>query len=116
MSPMPSPLPARREDDLCPADRERLESAHRRLQEAVDAYTPFLGRELRPGEDVPVHRLEDVARAQAAIETAEAELWRLREELLGWAPTPGAPKASQMAEWFSEEDRIYDDVDDVPGR
>lgn len=113
---MSTPMPARREDELGPADHERLESAHRRLREAVDAYAPFLGGELRPGEPVPVQRLEDVARTQAAIETAEDELWRLREELLGSARPASAPRASQVAEWFSDEDRVYDDSGDTPAR
>lgn len=108
MALMGSPLPSRRVDDLDPAGRERLETALRRLQEAVDAYAPFLGGELRNGEEFPAHRVGDVARAQLAIEDAEAELWRVREQLLGWARPPWAPRASQMAEWFSPEDRIYD--------
>jgi len=56
-----------------------------------------------------------MARAQAEIERAEAELWRLREEFLGWARPARAPAAALVSDWFSDEDRIYDDVEIHPG-
>lgn len=68
------------------------------------AYEPFLGRELKRGEPVPVHNADEMARAQAAIEQAEQELWRLREELLGWPRPSWAPDAALVADWFSKED------------
>lgn len=106
---MSTPLPARGEDDLTPADHQRLEAAYRRLRDAVDGYAPYLGGALPPGESVQAHHAHDVAQAQAAIEAAEDELWRLREELLGWTRPASAPRATQVAEWFSDEDRIYDE-------
>jgi hypothetical protein len=52
-----------------------------------------------------------MAAAYAGVDAAEAGLWRLREELLGWPRPASVPRASLVADWFSEEDRIYDDVD-----
>jgi hypothetical protein len=108
-------MPARSEADLSPAERQRLEDAYRALREAVARYEPFLGRELRPGEPLPVHRSEAVARVQGEIERAEQELWRLREALLGWARPPWAPDAALVADWFSEEDRSYDEFSPEAG-
>jgi inorganic triphosphatase YgiF len=102
--------PARSEDQLTPEERQRLEDAHRRLQKAVEAYQPFTGRELKRGEPVHVHNLKDMATAQAAVEAAEQELWRLREELLGWARPSWAPNAGLVADWFSDDDAAYDDI------
>lgn len=94
---------------MSPQVRQTLEGAHRRLRDAVVAYEPFLGRELQPDEPVPVHDIEQLARAQAEIEGAEHELWRLREDLMGWPRPAWAPAASLVADWFSEEDTVYDD-------
>ena len=113
---MSSPTPARSEAELTPDERRRLEEAHRILREAVAAYEPFLGRELKPGEPVPVHSAAEMARAQAAVEQAEQELWRLREQLLGWPRPPWAPDAALVADWFSDEDRAYDDLDPSSGQ
>ena len=113
---MSSPTPARSEAELAPDERRRLEEAHRILREAVAAYEPFLGRELKPSEPVPVHDAAKMARAQAAIEHAEQELWRLREELLGWSRPASAPNAALVTDWFSEEDRVYDEMDPSSGQ
>jgi hypothetical protein len=107
---MSSSRPARSEADLTPVERERLENAYRELREAVGRYEPFLGREIGLSEPVPEHRADDVARAQADIERAEQRLWLLREALLGWARPSWAPDAALVADWFSEEDRSYDDL------
>jgi hypothetical protein len=109
-------MPARSEADLSPLERQRLEDAYRRLREAVARYEPFVGRELRPGRPVPAHNAEDMARVQAEIKGAEQELWRLREELLGWVRPPWAPDAALVADWFSEEDRSYDEISPEPGQ
>jgi hypothetical protein len=101
---------ARSEPELSPEDEERLREAHRRLREAVAAYEAFLGRELKPGEPVPVHQVGRTAEAQVTVEEAERELWRLREDLLGWVRPPWAPGAAHVADWFSDEDAIYDDI------
>ena len=105
-------VPARSEAELNDDDRERLHSAHRRLQDAVEGYEQYLGRELKPGEPVPAHDAADVAAAQARIEDAERELWRVREEVLGWERPSWAPAAAVVTDWFSDEDSVYDAVDD----
>jgi hypothetical protein len=97
--------------ELKPDERARLERAHRRLREAVEAYEQFLGGPLEPGGEVPVQDARATEQAQIAVDAAEAELWRVREELLGWARPPWAPTAALVPDWFSEEDRVYDDVE-----
>lgn len=116
MTPMSSPTPARSEANLSADERRRLEAAHRVLREAVAAYEPFLARELTPGQPVPMHSAEEMARAQEAIEQAEQELWRLREELLGWRRPTWATDAALVADWFSDEDRAYDEITPASGR
>jgi hypothetical protein len=104
----------RREVELSAEDRRRLEDADGRLREAVRAYEPYLGREAKPGKAAPEHDLEPLADAQAALEAAEDDLWRLREELLGWPRPSWAPRAALVADWFSDEDAVYDDVNAGP--
>jgi hypothetical protein len=65
---------------------------------------------LKEGDAAPVHDLEQLALAQADIEGAERELWRLRETLLRWPRPTWAPGAALVADWFSVEDAVYDDV------
>jgi hypothetical protein len=103
--------PARSPQDLSPEDRARLEDAHRRLRAAVDAYQPFLGGELPPREDIKPYDAQAMARAQQEIEAAEAKLWHLREELLGWSRPAWAPRASIVSDWFSAEDSVYDEYE-----
>ncbi len=110
-----TPTPARSNAELSDDERRRLEEAHRRLRDAVAAYEPFLARELKHGEPVPVHNADDMGRAQAAIEQAEQELWRLREELLGWTRPSWAPDAALVADWFSDEDEAYDETSPEAG-
>ena len=86
-----SSLPSRTEEQLTACERQKLDDADLRLRSAVAACEPFIGRELQPTEPVPVHDLTSIAKAQAEVEVADQELWRLREELLGsvrpsWAP------------------------------
>ena len=57
-------------------------------------YERFLGGELKPGEPVPVHSASEMAAAQAEVDTAEQELWRLREEILGQSRPPWAASAA----------------------
>jgi len=97
--------------ELKPDERERLERAHRKLREAVEAYEQFLGGPLEPGREAAVHDARAVAKAQADVDEAEAELWRVREELLGWTRPPWAPAAALVPDWFSDEDRVYDDIE-----
>jgi hypothetical protein len=96
---------------MTPDQQRLLNGAHRRLRTAVADYEPFVGQALKPGESVPVHNLDDVARAQAEVEAAERELWRLREEFLGLVRPSWAPNATLVAEWFSDDDAVYDEMD-----
>jgi len=57
-----------------------------------------------------MHDASDMAAAQSEIQVAEHDLWRLREELLGWSQPASAMRAELVADWFSEEDRVYDDA------
>lgn len=95
-------------DELALADREHLELAHGRLREATKNYEQFLCGPLDPKQDVPVHDARVMAAAQAEVQVAEDELWKFREDLLGWTRPAWAPKATLVADWFSDEDRIYD--------
>ncbi len=104
---------ARSEHELNPEERQALDGSHRRLREAVAAYEQLTGSELKSGETLPVHDLEH---AQAHVDMAERELWRLREELLAWPRPSWAPRAALVADWFSEEDAVYDDITPAPGR
>ena len=65
-------------------------------------------------DPVPVYDAEAVVRAQAGVQHAEAELWHVREELLGWARPTWSPSATQVADWFSDEDCVYDDLPAAP--
>lgn len=100
----------RHERELSGEDRARLADAHRALRDAVATYDQFLGGELVPGEPVPVTDGEQLRAAQEAVEAAERRLWELREELLDWPRPPWAPSATLTADWFSDEDAVYDDV------
>ncbi len=100
---------AHREHVLSEEDRTRLESAHRALREAVAANERFVGEPLQPGPP-PVINAEEMRAAQEAIGEAENRLCQLREELLGWTRPSWAPNASLTADWFSDEDSIYDDL------
>lgn len=104
--------PSRSEQDLTDQERRLLAEAHAELRAAVDAYEPFLGRALRPGEAVPIASANELRDAQERVEAAEERLWQLRENLLGWARPPWAPRASLVSDWFSEEDAGYDSVND----
>ena len=107
---MSEPVP-HREHVLSEEDRTRLESAHRALREAVAANERFVGELLQPGQSASaVINAEEMQAAQEAIEAAENHLWQLREELLGWTRPSWAPNASLTADWFSDEDSIYDDL------
>lgn len=95
----------RRPEDLSPSDLERLRQAHKRLRDAVKVADRYRGVELRPGVEVGK---EDLETAYRDIDEAEAELWRLREELLDWKRPGSALPARDVLDWFSEEDEVYD--------
>src|SRR5258708_5919029 len=90
--------------------RRRLEAAHTRLRAAMQKYEEFLGHRLDPGAVAPAHDLTAMAKAQDEVESAQAELWSAREELLGWTRPSWDSGAAQLSDWFSEEDKIYDDL------
>ena len=82
------------------------------LRSAVTAYEQYLGHELPPNQPIPLLSAEELRQAQKGVEAAEDRLWQLREQPLGWVRPPWAPRASLVADWFSDEDGIYDQVDD----
>lgn len=104
--------PSRSEAELSPEQHQALKAAHDQLRAAVDAYEEFLGRELKPGEPVPVASATAMREVQERIETAEAHLWELRERFLGWSRPSWAPSATLVSDWFSEEDAVYDEFTD----
>jgi hypothetical protein len=108
-----SSIPVHSEADLTAAERTQLEAALHRLQSAVRGYERFIGGELKPGEPVPVHSASEMAAAQAELDTAEQELWRLREEILGQGRPPWAASAASVSAWFSPEDAVYDEDTDT---
>lgn len=100
----------RRTSDLSAEDLDRLATAHRRLRDAVMEYERrFVTGPVAADEDAPVLDAAEMSAAQLEAQSAERELWRLREELLGWSRPTALPSALQMAEWFSDEDAVYDD-------
>ena len=101
-------------EDLTKDERARLEAAHARLRTAVNAYQEFEGGELRSDQPVPVHDAKAMAGAQGGVQAAETELWHVREEVLGWTRPTWAPSAARVADWFSAEDRVYDNVSVEP--
>lgn len=96
-------------EDLSSEERAALQAAHARLRQAVAEYDGFVGRPLQAGVDVPAFSSKEMRAAQAEVQEAEAELWRLREKLLGWRRPSWAPSATSVADWFSDEDSDYDD-------
>ena len=105
----------RAESDLAVAERRRLEEAHRELCAAVADYEErFIGAPPESGKAEPEYAAVELAEAQARIDGAEDELWRLRDELLSWRRPAWAPRAATVADWFSDEDRVYDAFDEPP--
>src|SRR5438128_1573547 len=107
----PGERPIRSVDELDAKSLERLKEAHERLRRAVTAGEPFRAGPLAGKEVETTHEAERLRDAYTEVEEAEAELWRLREELLGWRRPSWAPRASLIGDWFSDEDRVYDDLD-----
>lgn len=100
---------------LSGVDRRRLEKAHGVLRDAVAAYSrlhapkpPQSGSGLVWGDG------DEIAAAQRAVEVAEASLWQARAELLGWRRGSQTPSAALVADWFSDEDAVYDELPDDP--
>jgi hypothetical protein len=99
----------RTEQNLTGEERSLLDAAQRALDDAVAAYARLDGGVLESGRQIPVANADEVRSAQEAIEVAEDRLWQLREELLAWTRPPWAPRAALVADWFCDEDAIYDD-------
>ncbi|MBI2170015.1 MAG: hypothetical protein HYU28_11045 [Actinobacteria bacterium] len=74
----------------------------------MNNYEGFLGTELEPGTEPRAHATAEVAATQKAIEDAERAYWALRAELLGQVGPTWTPGASQVSDWFSDEDTVYD--------
>jgi hypothetical protein len=109
-------VPSRSEAELPYQQRRELEQAHRELRDAIEAYEAFLGRELQPGEGVPVVDENELRAAQERVEAAETSLWDLRERLLDWRRPSWAPPATLVSDWILEDDPGYDDEPDVARR
>lgn len=113
---MSSATPSRSEADLDVEGRAALEAAHAELRSAVEAYEAFLGKELQPHEPIPIMNADEMQVAQERVESAESNLWELRERLLGWTRPPWAPPATLVSDWILEDDPGYDDEPDVARR
>jgi hypothetical protein len=87
---------SRSEDDLSEAQRRELSGALEQLRAAIAAS----------------EAADDPVAAQETIDRAEEHLWGLRERLLGWSKPPWTPRASLVADWFSSDDAVYDEVPD----
>ena len=115
MTSQPIPVSA-----LTDEQRSELERADEQLRLAVEEYQECQenlgGGPLAPGQEFPVSNTPAVVEAQHRAEEAEQELWRIREEYLGWARPAWAPSATFEADWFSPEDAIYDEVNATPIR
>jgi hypothetical protein len=106
-----SSTPVHSEGQITPGQQKVLNDAYERLRAAAANNEPLVSQGLKPGKSVPMHNPGDVARAQAEVEEAERELWRLREELLGWVGPSWAPSATLVADWFSDDDAVYDEME-----
>jgi len=83
------------------------------LKEAVADYDRFVvTAPLGAGDVVPIS-IEEMADAHKRVTDAEAELWRLREELIGWVRPPSLPAATFVTDWFSEEDEVFDKMGEI---
>ena len=109
------PSPPSSKVRLSDSDEARLVAAHARLRAAVAGYEPFVAAMPLTGAVAEVDAME-MRRAQSAVEAAERDLWALREELLGWKRPSWTPSAASMADWFSDEDAVYDDPSYDPAR
>jgi hypothetical protein len=109
---MSAGTPSRSEAELSPDEHRVLEAAHAELRSAVEGYEEFLGKELKPGEHVPVASATAMREAQERVEAAEARLWEVRERYLGWSRPSWAPSATLVSDWFSDEDSVYDELGD----
>ena len=84
----------RDEHELTVPERECLEAAHRELSAAVAAYENAVGGKPLSDAPITVYAATAMAAAQERVDSAEIELWRLREELLGWRRPPWAQRAA----------------------
>lgn len=107
-------LYAKHENELSPKDRDRLLAAMSELRAAVADYDKFVVTEPLDVKDVEPIPMAELARAQQRVTDAEGELWRLREELMGWARPTTLPGPALVADWFSKEDEVYDKMGEVP--
>lgn len=94
----------RNPEDLTPAEVAVLKAVYTRLKGEALAYVG-----VRDGPPAPSD--EAHARALARVDEAEIEYWRARREILGEERPPSAQRAADIAEWFSDDDDVYDDLD-----
>ncbi|MCA1840048.1 MAG: hypothetical protein ABR507_10345 [Actinomycetota bacterium] len=90
-------------EELTAEESAQLKAAHARLREAALAAERFRSQELKPGEDLEPKKIEEMAKVYAAIDSAERELWRLREKLLSWSRPPSAISARESIDWILED-------------
>ncbi|MEE9416192.1 MAG: hypothetical protein V3V01_12980 [Acidimicrobiales bacterium] len=96
--------------DLSDEQRSKLKAAHQDLRNAVAGYEKYI--DVSAGKRSQLVADSKVLReAQDAVERAEDRVWRLQEDLLGWSRPQWVPGAAMLADWFSDEDSAYDDVD-----
>jgi hypothetical protein len=98
---------------LTAEQRRRLADGHEELRAAVAAYAEFVGGALATSGGPAARSAKAMELSQRCVETAEEQLWQLRERLLGWARPSWAPRASLVADWFSDEDALYDEIPDT---
>lgn len=108
---MSAGVPARSEADLTEAERAELKDAHAELRAAAAAYGKYSAPPLKAGQDIVPIPMDELAAAQSRVDQAEAKLWSVRERLLGWHRPSWAPSATQVADWLSDEDAVYDSLD-----
>ena len=92
------------------ARRDDLVREQRRLHAEELAVTAVLDERRALDDSVAARDGVSLRSVQEKVETAEDRLWQLREELLSWVRPAWAPSATFTADWFSDEDSIYDDL------
>ena len=107
---MSAGVPARSDADLSPTELRALEEAHAELREAVAAYDHYVPAPVGLDHPATAIPLEELSSAQKRVEVAESRLWELRERLLGWTRPAWALPATEVSDWFSKEDQVYDDL------
>lgn len=93
----------RTHEELTPDEVEQLRRARTRLLEAAREADEFRGKELQPGKDPEPKNLDEMARAYAAVDNAERDVWELRERLMGWSRPASSISARESIDWLLED-------------